>query len=144
MAYFEQTNVANVAGNAINPATEETLSELNDKTTALQSVSPPNNSDASVVRTAQGSIDEQIILFRRLLKILESQSATDIANRQRITIDAIAGGLTLATVSSIANALPAGGNTIGSVLAAGADQRQFIDVARTNYNTGIRSKLTFS
>jgi hypothetical protein len=147
MAYFEQTNIANVAGTQINPATQETLSSIDSKTTTPLSVSPPNNSAGSVVRTAAGSIDDQIILFRRMLKILESQSSTDIANRQRVTVDAITAGLTLATVSAvtaITNALPAGTNTIGSVLAAGADQRQFIDVARTNYNTGIRSKLTFS
>ena len=150
MAYFEQTNIANVAGNQINPATQETLSSIDSKTTTPLSVSPPNDAASSIVRTAAGSIDDQIILFRRLLKIMESQSATDIANRQRITIDAITAGLTLANITTVAavtaitNALPAGTNTIGSVLAAGADQRQFIDVARTNYNTGIRSKLTFS
>ena len=80
--------------------------------------------------------EESIILLRRMVKLLESQSATDIANRQRITIDAITGGVTFA--------LPAGTNTIGSVNLGGADQRQFIDISRTNYNTGIRSKLTFS
>jgi hypothetical protein len=118
MAYFEQTNVTNEKGQIVNPATEES-----------------------------------IILLRRMVKILESQNATDIANRQRVTIDAITGALTLATITTvgtvsavtgITNALPAGTNTIGSVNLGGADQRQFIDISRTNYNTGIRSKLTFS
>jgi hypothetical protein len=115
MAYFEQTNITNEKGQIVNPATEES-----------------------------------IILLRRMVKLLESQSATDIANRQRITIDAITGGLTLAAITTvgavtgITNALPAGTNTIGSVNLGGADQRQFIDISRTNYNTGIRSKLTFS
>lgn len=91
--------------------------------------------------------EESIILLRRMVKLLESQNATDIGNRQRVTIDAITGSLTLGTVSAvtgITNALPAGTNTIGNVNLGGADQRQFIDVSRTNYNTGIRSKLTFS
>jgi hypothetical protein len=121
MAYFEQTNVTNEKGQIVNPATEES-----------------------------------IILLRRMVKILESQNATDIANRQRVTIDAITGALTLANITTVAgvttvgavtgitNALPAGTNTIGSVNLGGADQRQFIDISRTNYNTGIRSKLTFS
>jgi hypothetical protein len=51
---------------------------------------------------------------------------------------------TVSAVTGITNALPAGTNTIGSVNLGGADQRQFIDISRTNYNTGIRSKLTFS
>lgn len=92
--------------------------------------------------------NEQIILLRRLIKLIESQSATDVANRQRIAIDNIATNLTLGTVSAvtaITNPLPAGTNNIGGITQmAGADQRQFIDVSRTNYNTGIRSRLTFS
>jgi hypothetical protein len=115
MAYFEKNKLTDEDGNTINPATEES-----------------------------------IILLRRMVKLLESQNATDIGNRQRINIDTIATGVTLPTVTTvttvaavtaITNALPAGTNQIGFV---NQDQRQFIDVARTSYNTGIRSKLTFS
>ena len=97
--------------------------------------------------------EESIVLLRRIVKLLESQSATDIGNRQRVTIDAITGALTLATITTvgtvsavtgITNALPAGTNTLGNVTLGGADQRQFIDTARTAYNTGVRSKLTFN
>lgn len=130
MAYFESTKLKDAQGNPINPVE-----------------------------------NEQIILLRRLIKLIESQSATDIANRQRITLDNIAAGLTLGAVGSIISALPAGTNAIGNITSivnalpagtnaignitnltqlAGADQRQFIDVSRTNYNTGIRSRLTFS
>lgn len=117
MAYAEVTKIKDSAGNIINPVEEE-----------------------------------QIILLRRLIKLIESQSATDGANRQRIILDAIAASLTLATittvgtvsaVTAITNALPAGTNNIGSVNLSGQDQKQFIDVSRTNYNTGIRSRLTF-
>ena len=119
MAYFEKNKLTDEDGNTINPATEES-----------------------------------IILLRRMVKLLESQNATDIGNRQRINIDTIAAGVTLPTVTTvtgvttvaavtaITNALPTGTNNIGFI--NGQDQRQFIDVARTNYNTGIRSKLTFS
>jgi hypothetical protein len=90
--------------------------------------------------TINPATDESIILLRRMIKLLESQNATDIGNRQRITIDA--GTLpNVTTVGTITNALPAGTNNIGFV---NQDQRQFIDVARTSYNTGIRSRLTFS
>jgi hypothetical protein len=94
--------------------------------------------------------EESIILLRRMVKLLESQNATDIANRQRMTLDSIAAGLTLGTVTgvttvgavtSITNALPTGTNSIGFV---NQDLRQFIDVARNNYANSIRNKLTFS
>ena len=114
MAYFEKNKLTDEDGNTINPATEES-----------------------------------IILLRRMVKLLESQNATDIGNRQRVTIDAgtlptvttVGTVTTVAAVTAITNALPTGTNQIGFV---NQDQRQFIDVARTNYNTGIRSKLTFS
>lgn len=122
MAYFETQKVKDLSGNVINPAQ-----------------------------------DEQLVLLRRLIKLIESQSATDLANRQRITVDNIAAGLTLGTVTTvtgvttvsavtaITNALPAGTNNIGGITQiAGADHRQFIDMARTAYNTGIRSGLIFS
>jgi hypothetical protein len=93
--------------------------------------------------------DESIILLRRLIKLMESQSATDIGNRQRITLDSIPAGVTLPTVTTVTGVTTV--TTVTTVTAAnnllalaGADQRQFIDVSRTNYNTGIRSKLTFS
>ena len=39
--------------------------------------------------------EESTILLRRIAKILENQQAVDAQQRQRITIDAITGGLTL-------------------------------------------------
>lgn len=94
--------------------------------------------------------EESIILLRRMVKLLESQSATDIANRQRLTLDSITAGVTLPTVTTVStvsavtgitNALPTGTNVIGFV---GQDQRQFIDIARNTYANSIRNKLTFS
>lgn len=118
MAYFEVTKVADENKNVINPAT-----------------------------------DEAIALLRRLVKFFETQSATDTAQRQRITLDSISPGLTLngittiatvAAVTGITNALPAGTNTIGNIgTVNGWNQQMFADPARTAYNTGIRSQLTF-
>jgi len=108
----------------------------------------------SVGDVVNPATDESIVLLRRMVKLLESQNATDIANRQRMTLDSIASGLTLGTVTTvtgvttvaavtaITNALPAGTNNIGFI--NGQDHRQFIDVARNNYANSIRNKLTFS
>jgi len=116
MAYFEKVKLTDEDGNTINPSTEES-----------------------------------IILLRRMVKLLESQNATDIGNRQRISLDSIPVGVTLPTVTTVGTVSSITAGTITTVSSvtnqvamAGADQRQFIDVSRTNYNTGIRSKLTFS
>lgn len=94
------------------------------------------NSVDSKGNTINPAQDEQIILLRRIAKILETTSAADIAQRQRITIDAVTGGVSIA--------IAAANNTIGNVSVGGADQRQFIDIARNTYANGIRNKLTFS
>lgn len=91
--------------------------------------------------------EESVILLRRIARLLESQATVDPQQRQRIAIDSIATGLVLsnvATVTAITNALPAGTNTIGTVLPGGWNQQMFSDPARTAYNTGIRRWLTFS
>lgn len=95
--------------------------------------------------------EESIILLRRIAKILESTAAADPQQRQRFTLDAIAGSLTLATITTvgavtgITNALPAGTNTIGNIgTLNGWNQQMFADPARTAYNTGIRNQLTFA
>jgi hypothetical protein len=82
-------------------------------------------------------LDQTNALLRRLVKIMESQATVDGQNRQRMTMDAIAAGLTLGTVSTITNPVP-----IGNVATmSGVDHRQFADIARTAFNTGLRSKL---
>jgi hypothetical protein len=114
--------------------------------------------------------DDTIVLLSRILKTLESLTIVDSAQRARITIDSITSGLTLTTVSNvtaITNALPAGGNAIGSVTVssgtitinaipaganvigsinnlatiAGMDREMYINQARTAYNTGLRTKI---
>lgn len=97
--------------------------------------------------TQVAASEESIILLRRMVKLLESQNATDIGNRQRVTIDA--GTLpTVTTVTAVTTVATVSAITAGTITnvqqLAGADQRQFIDVSRTNYNTGIRSRLTFT
>ena len=69
------------------------------------------SSDQSPARLAQ---DDTLVILARILKLLESLSITDSAQRQRITLDAVTGGLALGSVT-ITGALPAGGNTIGTV-----------------------------
>ena len=98
--------------------------------------------------TVNPAAEEHLILLRRMVKLMESNATVDISNRQRVTVDTITAGSTVALAAGAASIgtvlLGAGTNVIGSVNIGAADHRQFIDVARTSYNTGIRSKLTFT
>lgn len=109
-------------------------------------VPPGPNEYGLTIRSAPGSIDEQIMLLRRLVKVLESNTIVDSAQRQRVTLDAITASLTLATVTTvgtvsavtgITNALPTGTNVLGQV-------RMEQDSARNTFANAIRSKLVFS
>jgi hypothetical protein len=84
--------------------------------------------------------DESVPLLRRIVKLLEVSANGDIANRQRIVLDAITGALTLTTVTTVGTV-----SAVTNIAAiAGLDQRQFADTARISYNTGIRDKLIFT
>jgi len=90
--------------------------------------------------------DDSVALLRRIVKILENQQATDVAQRARITIDALTAGITfpvsqttLANVTNITNAVGVG--NIASL--SGMDHKQFIEQSRIAYSGCIRSKLTF-
>ena len=81
--------------------------------------------------------EESIILLRRIAKTLETQSACDPQQRQRVVVDAgitIAAAQTLCTVTTVGN--------LASV--NGWNQQMFADPARHAYNSGIRCQLTFS
>lgn len=82
------------------------------------------------------TVDETTALLRRIVKLLESQATVDVANRQKVCIDSITGSLTLTTLTGITNALPTGTNYLGQIYGQ--------DFARIAFNTGIRSKITFS
>jgi hypothetical protein len=104
--------------------------------------------EATKIKDSAGNLidpvdDSQVILLRRIVKLLETQSAVDPQQRQRITLDSIASGLTLGTITTVTTV-----STVSAVTnIAGLfswNQQILSDPARTSYNTGIRSQLTFS
>jgi hypothetical protein len=141
MAYFEQTKLTNSSGTVINPAEKQDLYTFD----------PPTDAPAPVVRTAPGSIDDQLALLRRIAKVLESTAACDPQQRQRLTIDSITAGVTLPTVTTVGTVTTVTGVTTVSTVTSvtniagllGWNQQAFADPARTAYNTGIRSQITF-
>lgn len=107
------------------------------------------DSKGEIIDPASSSLDDQVVLLRRIVKLLESQAAVDTAQRQRVTLDAITAGTvlpTVTTVTTVATVTTVTGVTnvtnLGTL--AGYDQRLYSDWARQAYNTGIRSALTFS
>ena len=135
MAYFEQTKLTDSSGTVINPAEKQ----------ELYAFDPPVDTPAPVVRTAPGSIDDQLALLRRIAKVLESTAACDPQQRQRITLDAITGSLTLAAVTTVTTVTTVSTVTSVTNIAGllGWNQQAFADPARTAYNTGIRRHITF-
>lgn len=135
MAYFEQTKLTDSSGTVINPAEKQTLYTNN----------VPDTDGLPAVRTAPGSVDDHLVLLRRITKILENQQAVDPQQRQRITLDAITASLTLGTVTTVTTVTTV--STVTSVTniaaMAGWNQQMFSDPARTAYNTGLRQQLVF-
>jgi hypothetical protein len=117
MAYLEQTQLTDEKDVIVNPASEEST-----------------------------------VLLRRITKLLESLATVDAAQRQRITLDTIAAGTTLPTVTTVGtvttvstvSAVTSVGTITNLTQLAGWNQQIFSDPARTAYNSGIRSQLTFS
>ena len=138
MAYFEQTKLTNSSGIVINPAEKQDLYTFD----------PPTDAPAPVVRTAPGSIDDQLALLRRIAKVLESTAACDPQQRQRVTVDAFTAGVALPTVTAVTTVATV--TTVTTVTSVtniagllGWNQQAFADPARTAYNTGIRRHITF-
>jgi len=139
MAYFEAANLRDSDGNIINPAKEQPL-YINE---------PASNTAAQVVRILPSSIDDQLILLRRIVKLLESQAAVDPQQRQRITVDSFTAGVALPTVTTVTGVTTVTTvttvSTVTNIAALnGWNQQMFSDPARNAYNTGIRAQLTFT
>lgn len=89
------------------------------------------------------SFDQSAPLLRAILKALQNPGYDrDTSYRQKVVIDSITGSLTLATVSTLTNAIADVTKFVGLTAA------QFIgmmswDPARTAYNSGIRANLRF-
>jgi hypothetical protein len=95
---------------------------------------------------------QQIAAFGlQTVEILASQNAVDGQNRQRITLDAIAAGLTLATVTAVGTVTTVTTvttvNTVSSVTniaaVSGWDHRQFENPANLLFNSQISANLSF-
>lgn len=164
--------VKDVSNVRINPATEGSLTSVKNNTDTLVTnsnkftfsgsnllVESAGGSDVVGVKDADGNridpvSEDAVVMLRRVVKLLESSATVDVANRQRMTVDAwgtsvlvgtgtsancprVALGTdsTVGTVTSVTNVV-----TIGSYAAA----QMYGDVAHDVYANAIRRNLTFS
>jgi hypothetical protein len=85
--------------------------------------------------------DQTVGLLKILVDLLYSNAITDAGQRQRIVIDAITAGLTLATVTTV--------NTVSTVSTVsnltnlfGVNQQMYMDMLHMQYDSGIRDRIT--
>jgi predicted RNA binding protein with dsRBD fold (UPF0201 family) len=85
--------------------------------------------------------EEAIILLRRILKVLESNSVVDSLQRQRVVVDS--GAITASIASSQTLTTVTGVTSLAQL--SGVDAKWVItDQARNAYANSIRSKLMWS
>ena len=119
--------IKSISNGVINPSTLEKQDEIKDK---LDTISQKIEESPSTFES------ESLWLLRRLVKLMESQGTVDIANRQRVAVEsAIITSGTVTTVSTVSNL----------ALIGGVDPRFIlIEQGKINYNTGVRSHLSFT
>ena len=101
---------------------------------------PTTVSDASV------ALEEIAYYLGKLVKMSESSAVVDTNQRQRVTIEniSLAGNLPVAIRNSSNNVIyDAGGNST-TIYATIPEFWKFVEAARQNYQTSIRSNLQFS
>ena len=108
------------------------------------------NTDANPVPTtvsdASVALEEIAYYLGKLVKMSESSAVVDTNQRQRVTIEniSLAGNLPVAIRNSSNNVIyDAGGNST-TIYATIPEFWKFVEAARQNYQTSIRSNLQFS
>ena len=131
------------------PGTGTTIATDDIGGVQFQRIKPAIGEDGSAVDVSMSNpmpsvanqSDDLLRMLSRLVKILECNAVVDQQQRQRITLDAITGSLTLATVTTVSN-ISAG--TLTNIVAnAGMDREQYINIAKNTYANSLRSKLEF-
>jgi hypothetical protein len=92
--------------------------------------------------TAASRVEDVLVMLSRVVKLLESNAVVDQQQRQRISLDAIAAGLTLGTVTTVGTVTNV--STVAAQTAmAGMDREMYINTAKQTYANSIRPQLQF-
>ena len=85
--------------------------------------------------------DQTVGLLKILTDLLYSNAITDAGQRQRIVIDAITAGLTLAAVTTVTTVTTVSGVTnVAGIF--GVNQQMYMDMLHMQYDSGIRDRIT--
>jgi len=176
----ENGNLATIAGKDFAKESGGNLASINTNTgTIIANTSPLANlqfdtsNNLKVVTTGGGgggggavqvedstqaiinpSTDESVVYLRRMVKLMEAMATVDSANRQKLTLDAITGGLTLSTVTTVGTVSTITGGTISTITnpvpvgniatISGMDREQYINIAKGTWAEGIRQNLVWN
>jgi hypothetical protein len=142
-------NVAYTPGSGATIAADEIGGVL------FQRIKPAIGEDGSAVDVSMSNpmpsvanqSDDLLRMLSRLVKILECNAVVDQQQRQRITLDAITGSLTLGAVTTVGTVTTVSNISAGTltniVANAGMDREQYINIAKNTYANSLRSKLEF-
>ncbi len=116
-----------------------------------QRIKPVHGDDGTAIDTSSDNpfpvksdrTNDILGLLSRLVKISESSQVVDVAQRQRITLDAITAGVALPTVTTVTTVTTVAAVT-NIVSLAGMDREQYINIAKQTYAESIRNKLTIT
>jgi len=128
--------VRNAKSEIVNPATEEKQDAINTKLDNLATEETLQSIVGTQENLSNAFNEESLWLLRRMVKLLESNATVDILNRQRVAVEtAVISSGTVTTVGTVSNL----------ALVGGIDPRYtYIEQAKINYNTGVRSHLSFT
>lgn len=89
--------------------------------------------------------DDLLVMLSRIVKLLESNAVVDSAQRQRVSLDTVAAGVTLPAVTTVGtvSTITTVSTLTNAASIAGMDREQFINIAKQTYATSIRSQLSF-
>jgi hypothetical protein len=126
------TIIYNFAAANLTGAVSGNILTLNYDTTSIA-----NTSNLAIYyddSTTSAATDESIVLLRRLVQLLTPVGVQDIAQRQRVVVEGIAGSAVVTTVGTV--------NNMNAL--AGVDARfPIIDQARNTFANAIRQNLTY-
>jgi hypothetical protein len=126
------TIIYNFAAANLTGAVSGNILTLNYDTTSIA-----NTSNLAIYyddSNTSASTDESIVLLRRLVQLLTPVGVQDIAQRQRVVVEGIAGSAVVTTVGTV--------NNMNAL--AGVDARfPIIDQARNTFANAIRQNLTY-
>jgi hypothetical protein len=101
-----------------------------------------NVSQDNPMPTEAQRTDALLAMMQRIVKVCETLQVVDVSQRQRIVIDAITGGLTLATVSTVST-VSSVTNVAAQTSLAGMDREMYKNIAKQSYSQGVRANLKF-